>query len=168
MNLTVWTLIHCVPNPLWVAESIAAFWAQLSNIWFSKFGMRYRELHFNMWNHAVRKTSNPLFSKWMNADCTLFIDCFLFNNHRCKPSASAHSNICRKPKSHSQARKRQKITWSWIQVSSATLHLAATKETHWPTAILLLASIEICSKPLQMKPSCLSSIPDVFYSVWLW
>lgn len=62
----------------------------------------------------------------------------------------------------------QKITWSWIQVSPATRHQAATKKTHWPTAILLLASTEICSKPLQMKPSCLSSIPDVFYNVWLW
>lgn len=122
----------------------------------------------NTWNHAVRKAADSLFLKWMDADPTLLTGCFLFNSHNASPRPVLTATCAENPSPTSEAKKRQKITWSWIQVSSATLHQAATKKTHWPTAILLLASTEICSKPLQMKPSCLSSIPDVFYNVWLW
>lgn len=65
----------------------------------------------------MRKTSDPLFPKWMNVDCTLLTGCFLFNNHRCKPSASAHSNVCRKPKFHSQARMGRNVCEIGVRAS---------------------------------------------------
>lgn len=59
----------------------------------------------NTWNHAVRKAAYSLFLKWMDADPTLLTGCFLFNSHCSQPSASAHCNMCRKPKSHQWSQK---------------------------------------------------------------
>lgn len=107
----------------------------------------------------VRKTVDSLLLTWMDdADRTPLTGCFLCDSHCSEPAASAPATSAENPH----------VTWPWIQDSSAAPHQAATKKTHWPTAILLLASTEICSKPLQMKPSCLSSRTDVFYNVWLW
>lgn len=171
MNWNVLTVIWGEPNPLERGQlnqlQLSGLSSQISGLVDLGWGtgkcilkMTYSDSDVgNTLKQDVRKTVDSLFLKWMDdTDRTPLSGCFLCNSHCSKPAASAPATSAEKPH----------VTWPWIQDSSATLHQAATKKTHWPTAILLLASTEICSKPLQMKPSCLSSIPDVFYNVWLW
>lgn len=87
MNWNVWTLIHCVPNPLWAAESIAAFWAELPNIWFSKFVMGYKELHFEndlQWFWS-RKYVEPCREENFRPLISQMDECRLHTAHRLLP-----------------------------------------------------------------------------------